>query len=607
MSEERRKAIRDKVRIYLTDQLKGRPNVRTMSREIMLAVTDFYKKPVKADGYRKKSFTDWHRPAWDSGGFQFLMGKLPNPDPMKTVDLYKRIGVKAKDLPIQLDLPPTYHMPKSERLGLVHLSAEFYWRMVEHIPFVIPVVHGWDYEELSASLELLENPDKLSSGSNLATAARNESKRLGAGAFMQSGRYVLDEAGNLKKRKSDAVGSGSYLSTGGTAIDNVTSDKSLVGAGSFKTLNYDEILKHVTSNKSHVSAGTYNVTYVAQERELIGVGAYSPMLYPWSMGNLNPHSDVRDRIIASPYPTVIDAGIVSPENAASVSAAKKVIASPMPNGIDLGQQPVIDRVKSSKVIAAPYPSNADVGWKNTILTNEGMKRKKKERISAGTFGALATSQTIQKKEKKPRVKIGIIIDRLATVLNMLRDRELFMLGGGSSHTQHLCFLGGATYSDTSSWRLKGYFGEILIPEVGARSIGYKDTSKRLKESEVPMLAECLRDSTHPLEGMSVSRFLEIGHMNMTEWYDTWKEKQWEIKPFPLRALHNAWVLKMMEEPIANEYANDPDRYYKYLTKRFDGRRQLTKRLNMLWSRLKRPWVQTTMGVYLKGGEKGIMS
>jgi len=513
-----------------------------MSKEIMLSVSDFYKTPSRADDYRKTQFTDWHRPAWDSGGFQFLMGKLPNPDPMRTVDVYKRVGVKPKDLPVQLDLPPTYHMPKKERLSLINLSAEFYWRMIEHIPFIIPVVHGWDHEELCASLELLEDPDKLATGSNIATAARNE---IGVGAFFQSGRYILDEAGNLKK----PIGAGAFMNTGGTAVDNVTSDKSLVVTGS-----------------------------------------YSPTQYPWSMGNLNPHSCVRDRIGVGAF---LQSGQWSADYLANTPTRKmkKIIASPMPNGVDIGQQPVIDRV-NSKVIATPYPSNVDVGWKNTILTNDGMKRKKKP---------------ISEPQKKfPPVKINVIIDRLATVLNMFRDRELFMLGGGSSHTQHMCFLGGAKYSDTSSWRMKGYFGEILVPEIGARSIGYKDTSTRLKKEEIPLIAECLRDSTHPLEGMPVNRFLTIGRMNMTEWRETWPGNEWEIKPFPLRAMHNAWVLKMREEVIANEYANDPIRYYNYLLKRFEGRRELTRRLNMLWKKLKRPWVQTQLSVYLKGGKKGIM-
>jgi len=256
---------------------------------------------------------------------------------MKTVDLYKRIGVQSKDLPIQLDLPPTYHTPKPQRLALVHQSAEFYWRMVEHIPFVVPVVHGWDYEELSASLELLEDPDKLAAGSNLATASRNNiPDPIGAGAFLQSGRYVLDEAGNLKK--GEDIGAGAFMNVGGNAVD------------------------HVTSNKS----------------TLVGAGAYSPVLYPWSMGNLNPHSCARDRILS--VGGFLQSGQWVADHLANTPARK------------------VDRVKSTRrdddVIAAAYPSNADVGWKNTILTNGGMKRKKKNVISAGTFNALTTSETI---------------------------------------------------------------------------------------------------------------------------------------------------------------------------------------------------------------------
>ncbi|GAJ00934.1 unnamed protein product, partial [marine sediment metagenome] len=56
MNKEELKRTREKVRIFLTDQLVGRPNVKTMSREIMLAVTDFYKRPERAENYREKSF-----------------------------------------------------------------------------------------------------------------------------------------------------------------------------------------------------------------------------------------------------------------------------------------------------------------------------------------------------------------------------------------------------------------------------------------------------------------------------------------------------------------------------------------------------------------------
>jgi len=166
----------------------------------------------------------------------------------------------------------------------------------------------------------------------------------------------------------------------------------------------------------------------------------------------------------------------------------------------------------------------------------------------------------------------------------------------------MIFMGGARWSDTSSWRLKGYLGEIYLPEIGARSIGEKASSPRIKNSEIPLLRSCLRNPTHPASGMSVDRFLELGKMRyVKEYYDTVEEKEWPMKPFDLRALHNAWVLKFCEEPIANEYCCDPDRYYGYLiNQRFKGRPNLTRRCKRLWGLLKRPYVQTDLATFLKG-------
>jgi hypothetical protein len=94
------------------------------------------------------------------------MGKLPieKCDPMKTVEIYKRIGVTRKDFPIQLDLPPRYALSKQERIALIIKGAVFYHQMTKEIDWTIPVVHGWTYEELSLSLSLIENPERLASG-----------------------------------------------------------------------------------------------------------------------------------------------------------------------------------------------------------------------------------------------------------------------------------------------------------------------------------------------------------------------------------------------------------------------------------------------------------
>ncbi len=64
--------------------------------------------------------------------------------------------------------------------------------------------------------------------------------------------------------------------------------------------------------------------------------------------------------------------------------------------------------------------------------------------------------------------------------------------------------------------------------------------------------------------------------------------------FYYRALWNAFVTKV-EEEIANEYANDPDRYYEYLLKRWSS--------NSFWRNVlkivRSSYVQSRLTVYLK--------
>ena len=57
----------------------------------------------------------------------------------------------------------------------------------------------------------------------------------------------------------------------------------------------------------------------------------------------------------------------------------------------------------------------------------------------------------------------------------------------------------------------------------------------------------------------------------------------------------------VKEEVANEFANDPDAYYKYLkNKRFRRHPILRKRLEKLWGYMHRPYVQQDVTVYLKG-------
>jgi hypothetical protein len=58
----------------------------------------------------------------------------------------------------------------------------------------------------------------------------------------------------------------------------------------------------------------------------------------------------------------------------------------------------------------------------------------------------------------------------------------------------------------------------------------------------------------------------------------------------------------MREVIANQFAADPDTYYAYLKNhRFKGKPNLLRKLEFLWKRFKRPYVQTGLELFLNGG------
>ncbi|MCK4266356.1 MAG: hypothetical protein KAX31_03685 [Thermoplasmata archaeon] len=101
----------EKIRIFLTDQAKGRSagKVNDISNQVMITVAEFYKKPHEADGFREDyGLTKVHTAGWDSGGFQYLMHKLkgmplevlhPDVPPVpvnaqKTIEVYKRVGAQ---------------------------------------------------------------------------------------------------------------------------------------------------------------------------------------------------------------------------------------------------------------------------------------------------------------------------------------------------------------------------------------------------------------------------------------------------------------------------------------------------------------------------------
>jgi len=476
-----------KVDILLTHQpehLDPHPDIRNVSSELMFTVADLYHRPEKAKNYRERYFKDWHRLGVDSGGFQFLMGKLSNPNPKRTITIYKAMGLTEKDFPIQLDLPPRYHLTHEEKMRLIVRSAEFYHVMSQEISSVIPVVHGWTFQELKASLELIENPEKLAVGS-----FHGATKHWVMANIYPNGKYAV----------------GSYTSPPTVAVDHIQREKLAVGA--------------------YQQSGQFTCDYLA-----------------------NTPRRKRERLIAT----------------------------------------------------GAYQQSG------RYILDEAGNLKKPKAVGAGTYlpptyRIAAASGTAEHVAQK--APIEAVIERLGLVLNMLRDRELFVLGGASPHDQHMIFMAGARYCDTSAWRLKAYLGEIYLPELGARAVGEKARVPRMSTPEIALLKECLNDPTHPLNGITLGEFLEVSKIrNIRDWRKLMFQKKLRFgsKPFETRALHNAWVIKNREEAIANEYANDPDKYYRYMLKRFEGHPNLTRKLSKLWATLKRPYVQDKLTSYLKG-------
>ncbi|GAG25858.1 unnamed protein product, partial [marine sediment metagenome] len=140
----------------------------------MLSVAPFYKNKAAAIPFKEDyGIKPKHTTGWDSGGFQFLMGKLDIGDPemlpcgmqvpssaQETIDIYKRVGVKKTDYPIQLDLPPRYDQTPDVRKQLITRSVGYYYEMAAVIPQTVPVIHGWTMDEMKYNLELINDPDK---------------------------------------------------------------------------------------------------------------------------------------------------------------------------------------------------------------------------------------------------------------------------------------------------------------------------------------------------------------------------------------------------------------------------------------------------------------
>ena len=529
--------------IFLTDQIQGRAarSAVNLSNQIMLTVANFYGKPAKADGYRDKyGMTKIHQAGWDSGGFQLLMGK-------------KLKGVPMEPLPcgIQVPVNASKTIALYKRVGLekkdLPIQLDFpprYDQPPEHRRQLIERSVLYYYEMLA------EIPDVVPTIHGWTLEEIEHNLEL-----------ITDPD------KASKIALGSYIgSRNNWTMGNMNPHNGKVAAGSFTA----------------PPKGRSAVDYVGpwKRKKAVGVGSYKA-----TVNSTNPILFTDN--IANPFRDQL---------------RKNRIATAVPGALDLREGTAFVDMVNSRV-ATPVPGKVDIG---TAFPSDQPQIAAPRKVAMGTFQATTT-------RGKKRAPYSVVINRIAMVMNRLRDDfEVFMLGGASPHMQHQVFLAGAQWTDTSAWRVKGMLGEIYLPEHSSGhnsfGIGYKQKARidgrlrgppRMDEEAVEILKDCLADPRHPYSGMHWKRFMEIGHLNMPQWRRKALKHNYEEVPFILRAKHNAFVLKCREEEIANEYINDPDRYYRYIKKRLSPRKILSNRLTSLWDRLKRPYVQEKLTVYLK--------
>jgi len=127
-------------------------------------------------GWHFENFTEDHKVAKDSGGFELLM----NPSLARSFDVdaliskHIDIGYGPKDTIISADFPISRAFPitSEEALQRQTTSTQWYNRMKLEIPLTVPVVHGRDPDEMENHLEMYELDEKqeVCMGSNLAEA-----------------------------------------------------------------------------------------------------------------------------------------------------------------------------------------------------------------------------------------------------------------------------------------------------------------------------------------------------------------------------------------------------------------------------------------------------
>ncbi|OYT39169.1 MAG: hypothetical protein B6U89_04620 [Desulfurococcales archaeon ex4484_58] len=191
------------------------------------------------------------------------------------------------------------------------------------------------------------------------------------------------------------------------------------------------------------------------------------------------------------------------------------------------------------------------------------------KVAVGSYYVTSILNTAPKKT---------VFKRFSYTMELVRKhyKWILVLGGSGPNMIHIAFYAGASAVDGVAWRNVARRKEIIIPGVGVRALN-NSKRKKFTVEDLIVLKDWWNHRLNPFKDLKVEEFLKLA-----------------LRDFKAIALWNAAALKL-EERIANEYTNDPDRYYKYLMQRWEN--------NSFWRNVlkivRSSYVQSKLTVYLK--------
>ena len=222
-----------------------------------------------------------------------------------------------------------------------------------------------------------------------------------------------------------------------------------------------------------------------------------------------------------------------------------------------------------------------------------------QHVGVGSYSSKVVPQIMSvasasAEEKRKRTPSKILYPRFGTAMSLLKKRgieKIMVLGAGGIGWMHISFASGAEKVDGSSWKMAAsMFYAIFVPgSTGTRRFMEMErpTCKMVDNNDINILQELHKQPDYP--------FTDIPFKLLSEMFAT-KGKE----GFLTRAIHNVYVIKYEIETISMKYANDPDRYFAYLQKRWAKSHYWRPRLKMVMEALTEDYLpQADLRSYFK--------